>query len=96
LVQPVKRATIDVNPDPRYFRNVDVDFDIGSETKDYDALAKAEKLKPMEIELRKMEDMVQDIIENMEHLQQREETMRNTNGKSTPSPSLFACLLYTF
>ncbi|GJJ78613.1 p24 family protein delta-1 [Entomortierella parvispora] len=82
----------DVNPDPRYFRNVDVDFDIGSETKDYDALAKAEKLKPMEMELRKMEDMVQDIIENMEHLQQREERMRNTNESTNARVQWFSTL----
>jgi hypothetical protein len=51
-------------------------------------LAEAEKLKPMEVELRKLEDMVKDIVENMEHLQAREEKMRNTNGMST-LPSLF-------
>lgn len=74
-------TSLDVNPDPRYFRNIDVDFDIGSETTDYEALAKVEKLKPVEMELRKLEDMVKDIIENMEHLQGREVKMRNTNGK---------------
>jgi len=36
----------------------------------------------MEVELRKLEDLVQGIIENMEHLQAREERMRNTNGKA--------------
>lgn len=69
-------------PDPRYTRTVDIDFDIGSETIDYAKLAEAEKLKPMELELRKLEDMVKDIVDNMEHLQDREEKMRNTNGTS--------------
>ncbi|KAG0285472.1 vesicle coat component, partial [Dissophora globulifera] len=68
-------------PDPRYTRTVDLDFDIGSETIDYVKLAEQEKLKPMEVELRKVEDMVKEVIENMMHLQDREETMRNTNGK---------------
>lgn len=35
----------------------------------------------MEVELRKLEDMVKEILDNMEHLQEREEKMRNTNGK---------------
>lgn len=43
-------------------------------------LAEKEKLKPMELELRKLEDLVKDVIEDMEHLQRREEKMRNTNG----------------
>ncbi|KAG0001494.1 vesicle coat component [Modicella reniformis] len=68
-------------PDPRYTRTVDIDFDIGAETIDYDKLAEQEKLKPMEVELRKLEDLVKEILENMEHLKAREEKMRNTNGK---------------
>lgn len=68
-------------PDARYSRVVDIDFEIGSETIDYEKLAETEKLKPMELALRKLEDMVKDILENMEHLQSREERMRNTNGK---------------
>lgn len=59
---------------------MDVDFEIGSETIDYLKLAEKEKLKPMELELRKLEDLVKDVIEDMEHLQRREEKMRNTNG----------------
>ena len=66
--------------DPRYTRTVDIDFDIGSETIDYAKLAETEKLKPLELELRKLEDLVKDILDNMDHLQQREEGMRNTNG----------------
>ena len=78
-------------PDPRYTRVVDLDFDIGSETKDYEKLAETEKLKPMEIELRKLEDMVKDIVDNMMHLQDREEKMRNTNGKLCPP---FSCVSF--
>ncbi|KAG0289352.1 vesicle coat component [Linnemannia gamsii] len=66
-------------PDPKYTRVVDVDFEIGSETIDYLKLAEKEKLKPMEVELRKLEDLVKEVIEDMEHLQRREEKMRNTN-----------------
>jgi len=74
--------TIGIHPDERYTRSVEIDFEIGAETIDYVKLAEKEKLKPMEVELRKLEDMVKEILENMEHLQAREETMRNTNGKA--------------
>ena len=76
----IDEKKIGYQPDPRYTRTIDIDFDIGSETIDYAKLAEQEKLKPMEVELRKLEDMVKDILENMEHLQAREERMRNTNG----------------
>ncbi|KAF9134640.1 vesicle coat component [Mortierella sp. 14UC] len=79
-------------PDPRYTRSVDIDFDIGSETIDYAKLAEAEKLKPMELELRKLEDMVKDIVDNMEHLQQREEKMRNTNESTNARVQWFSTL----
>ncbi|KAF9122897.1 vesicle coat component [Mortierella sp. 14UC] len=79
-------------PDPKYTRVVDVDFDIGSETIDYLKLAEKEKLKPMEVELRKLEDMVRDVIENMEHLQQREEKMRNTNESTNARVQWFSTM----
>ncbi|KAF8926917.1 endoplasmic reticulum vesicle protein 25 [Dissophora ornata] len=79
-------------PDPRYMRTIDIDFDIGSETIDYAKLAEQEKLKPMEVELRKLEDMVKDILENMEHLQAREERMRNTNESTNERVKYFSTL----
>ncbi|KAI1314692.1 vesicle coat component [Mortierella claussenii] len=79
-------------PDPRYTRTVDLDFDIGSETVDYEKLAEKEKLAPMELELRKLEDLVKDILDNMEHLQAREERMRNTNESTNERVKFFSSL----
>ncbi|CAO3570225.1 unnamed protein product [Mortierella alpina] len=79
-------------PDPRYTRAVDIDFDIGSETIDYVKLAETEKLKPLEVELRKLEDLVRDILDNMDHLQQREEGMRNTNESTNARVQWFSTL----
>jgi hypothetical protein len=76
-----------------------VEFEIGSETIDYVKLAETEKLKPMEVELRKLEDLVRDILGNMEHLKDREEKMRNTNGKNQepkrPADQHFSPLSHT-
>jgi hypothetical protein len=45
-------------------------------------LAKAEKLKPMELTLRKLEDMTENIAQSFLHLKQREAEHRDTNGKT--------------
>ncbi|KAF9208560.1 vesicle coat component [Haplosporangium sp. Z 27] len=79
-------------PDPKYKRTIDIDFEIGSDTIDYELLAKQEALKPMELELRKLEDMVKDILENMEHLQDREVKMRNTNESTNERVKYFSSL----
>ncbi|KAI1320494.1 vesicle coat component [Mortierella claussenii] len=79
-------------PDARYSRTVDIEFDIGSETIDYAKLAAQEKLKPMEVELRKLEDLVKDILDNMEHLQAREERMRNTNESTNARVQWFSTM----
>lgn len=63
-----------------YKRTIDVDYDIGAEALDYSKIAKAEKLQPLELELRKLEKVVQEIWDEMEYLKKREAKMRDTNG----------------
>lgn len=63
-----------------YKRSIDVDYDIGAEALDYSKIAKAEKLQPLELELRKLEKVVQEIWDEMEYLKKREAKMRDTNG----------------
>jgi hypothetical protein len=60
----------------------------GIEAKDYENLAKAEKLKPLEIELRRLEDLSQDIVSDFTYMKAREEEMRDTN-ESTNSKVLY-------
>jgi hypothetical protein len=43
-------------------------------------LAKVEKLKPLEIELRRLEDLSQDIVSDFTYMKDREQEMRDTNG----------------
>jgi demethoxyubiquinone hydroxylase (CLK1/Coq7/Cat5 family) len=45
-------------------------------------IAKAEKLKPMEMELRRLEDLSESIVSNFARMKQREEEHRDTNGES--------------
>lgn len=70
----------------------------GIETKDYDALAKANKLKPLEVELSRLEDLSAAIVSDFAYMKQREEEMRDTN-ESTNNKVLYfsifsmACLM---
>lgn len=43
-------------------------------------LAKAEKLKPLEVELRRLEDLSKSIVDDFAYMRAREEEMRDTNG----------------
>lgn len=45
-------------------------------------VAKAEKLKPMEMELRRLEDLAESIVNDFAYMRAREQEMRDTNGRS--------------
>lgn len=62
-------------------REVYLNMKHGVEAKNYEELAKAEKLKPLEVELRRLEDLSESIVQDFAYMRQREEEMRNTNGK---------------
>ena len=61
-------------------RRVQLEIKTGVDAKDYTEIAKVEHLKPIELELRKMEDTVSTIHAEMLYMRAREEAMRNTNG----------------
>eukprot|EP01097_Dermamoeba_algensis_P002148 TRINITY_DN1854_c0_g1_i1.p1 TRINITY_DN1854_c0_g1~~TRINITY_DN1854_c0_g1_i1.p1 ORF type:complete len:214 (-),score=34.28 TRINITY_DN1854_c0_g1_i1:91-732(-) len=67
------------NGDPQ--GNVVVSFDLASGIKamDYHAVAKKEHLKPLDLELRKLEDMGKEILKDMDYLRQREGELRVIN-----------------
>lgn len=63
----------------------------GVEAKNYADLAKAEKLKPLEVELRRLEDLSDSIVQDFMYMRQREEEMRSTNGGSLSASGGFFC-----
>ncbi|KAM4722635.1 transmembrane emp24 domain-containing protein 10-like [Rhinophrynus dorsalis] len=67
------------------FQNQLVILDIkhGVEAKNYEDLAKAEKLKPMEVELRRLEDLSDSIVKDFTYMKKREEEMRDTNESTS-------------
>ncbi|XP_067834979.1 transmembrane emp24 domain-containing protein 10-like, partial [Heptranchias perlo] len=58
----------------------------GVEAKNYEDIAKAEKLKPLEVELRRLEDLSESIVNDFADMKQREEEMRDTNGWDSITP----------
>jgi p24 family protein delta-1 len=49
-------------------------------------------LKPIEVELRRIEDVISEIVQDMEYLKIREQTMRNTNESTNERVKGFAIL----
>uniref|UniRef100_A0AAV1V5K6 GOLD domain-containing protein n=1 Tax=Peronospora matthiolae TaxID=2874970 RepID=A0AAV1V5K6_9STRA len=64
----------------------------GVEAKDYSEVAKREHLMPVEKELRKMEDAVEEIHREMLYLREREAAMRNTNESTNARVLWFSFL----
>ncbi|CRK94506.1 CLUMA_CG008011, isoform A [Clunio marinus] len=60
----------------------------GVETKSYEGIAEAAKLKPLELELKKLEDLSDAIVQDFALMRKREEEMRDTN-ESTNNRVLF-------
>ena len=63
----------------------------GVEAKSYEQLGEASKLKPLEVELRRLEDLSESITQDFAYMRKREEEMRDTN-ESTNSRVLYFSL----
>ncbi|PBP21940.1 ERV25 protein [Diplocarpon rosae] len=72
------------------FRHVELDVDIGADAKDWSAVQATEKLKPVETELRRMEEMVTQIVAEMDFLRIREQKLRDTNESTNNRVKWFA------
>jgi len=77
-------------PSDQYYRNVLLTIETGPEAIDYTEIAKTEKLKPVEIELRKLEGIVEKIVDDMEKIKQKEIDLRNTNESTNERVQWFS------
>ncbi|CAH0400374.1 unnamed protein product [Chilo suppressalis] len=68
--------------------DVTLDIKVGIEAKNYEGIAEAAKLKPMELELKRLEDLSEAIVQDFTLMRKREEEMRDTN-ESTNNRVLF-------
>jgi len=65
--------------DVRPVRLVDIEIDHNNKEKDYEEVAKRENLKPIELEIRKIEDAVEALKNDFTYMKNREAKHRNTN-----------------
>ncbi|KAH8358962.1 hypothetical protein KR093_003579 [Drosophila rubida] len=70
----------------------------GVETKSYEGIGEASKLKPLEVDLKRLEDLSDSIVRDFALMRKREEEMRDTNEKTNSRVLFFSifsmcCLL---
>ncbi|ALC45398.1 bai [Drosophila busckii] len=70
----------------------------GVETKSYEGIGEASKLKPLEVDLRRLEELSDSIVRDFALMRKREEEMRDTNEKTNSRVLFFSifsmcCLL---
>ncbi|KIK68803.1 hypothetical protein GYMLUDRAFT_81172 [Collybiopsis luxurians FD-317 M1] len=71
-------------------RIVDLDVDIGADAVDYNAIANQESLSGLETEMRKLEGIVKEIVDEMEYLKKREIRFTSTNMSTNKRVQNFA------
>ncbi|THH30886.1 hypothetical protein EUX98_g3273 [Antrodiella citrinella] len=80
-----------------YARVIDLDVDIGADAVDYNAIANQESLSALETEMRKLEGIVKEIVDELEYLKTREERFQSTNLKAPlPAAMLFKVAMFGF
>ncbi|GAA99635.1 uncharacterized protein L969DRAFT_94085 [Mixia osmundae IAM 14324] len=76
----------------KFSRAIDLDVDIGADAVDYNAIAKQESLSGLEVEMRKLEGVVKEIVDELNYLKQRERKMRDTNESTNERVKFFSLL----
>ena len=71
-------------------RHIELDIDIGADAKDWSAIQAGEKLKPTELELRRIEEVIGEVVKEMDYLREREHKLRDTNESTNERVKWFA------
>ncbi|XKL62413.1 hypothetical protein PGB90_002246 [Kerria lacca] len=72
----ISKVATNVRP---IIQEVTLDVKTGVEAKSYEGIGEAAKLKPMELELKRLEDLTDSIVQDFADMKKREEELRNTN-----------------
>ncbi|ODQ81095.1 hypothetical protein BABINDRAFT_170760 [Babjeviella inositovora NRRL Y-12698] len=75
------------------FREIELDIESGSAARDWNAIQAAEKLKPVELELMRIEQLTNEITSELKYLQKREERMRDTNESTNERVQNFSTMV---
>lgn len=74
-------------------RNIELDIESGSEARDWNKISANEKLKPIEVELRRIEELADEIVDELAYLKNREERLRDTNESTNARVRNFSFLI---
>ncbi|KAL6317124.1 hypothetical protein AAG906_029876 [Vitis piasezkii] len=83
---------LDGNHEEGAGRTIDIDWKIGITAKDWDSVAKKEKIEGVELELRKLEGIVNAIHENIIFLKEREAKMREVSETTNSRVAWFSLM----
>lgn len=75
------------------FREVEVEIESGAAARDWNAIQAADKLKPNEVALRRIEEVVGEIVSELNYLKGREARMRDTNESTYSRVQFFSSLI---
>ena len=65
---------------------------MGADAKDWSAIQATEKLKPVEAELRRIEELTAEVVREMDYLRTREQKLRDTNESTNARVKWFGLL----
>eukprot|EP00050_Salpingoeca_kvevrii_P007636 m.297508 g.297508 ORF g.297508 m.297508 type:complete len:210 (+) comp13624_c0_seq1:188-817(+) len=82
----------DSHAQPDQHRVITLDLKLDADARNYDELAKASKLKPMEIELKRLEDLAESIVQDFARMKQREIEHRDTNESTNERMLTFSVI----
>ncbi|KAI9203709.1 emp24/gp25L/p24 family/GOLD-domain-containing protein [Polychytrium aggregatum] len=68
-----------IHPGPQYKKTIQLHVDTGAEATDYSAMKENENLKPHELELKRLENMMNEMVGELDQLQSLEAQMRDIN-----------------
>lgn len=74
-------------------RHVELGVESGASARDWNILQTVEKLRPAEIELKRIEEMTREISDDLQYLKAREERMRDTNESTNARVKWFSVLI---
>lgn len=74
-------------------REVNLEVESGSSARDWNALQTAEKLKPAEVDLKRIHEITKEITQELHYLKAREERMRDTNESTNSRVKWFSILI---
>lgn len=74
-------------------RDIELEVEIGASARDWNAVQAAEKLKPAEVDLRRVVETMDEIQKEMQYLISREERLRDTNESTNRRVRSYSILI---